>query len=175
MHARRILQITILCAFPIPIAAQALTVCEVLSRLSELNDREIKIRGYWLFSDNGEYLMATGDCGQKVVRDGWIWRNAINVGPDDVHHFVQVGKDLMKLRQAHVFATMTGRLETKDHFEKSRNTGLPSGYGDCVAGLVYTKVEDLEAVDLTQEDVARIDEMSRSPWPIRVKAKKTKH
>ena len=158
--------------------AQTRSVCDVLDHLSEFNGKEVRIRGIWFRGDSAEFLWSTADCDHPVIRDGWIWPNTINVGPDDMHHFINVEKEIERLAQGRsplkIIVTLTGRLETKEHFKFDRGPGLPQGYGDSVAGLLFTKAEDLELVPYSQADIEQYEKMIRSAWPVRIDKKKPK-
>ena len=158
--------------------AQTRSVCDVLDHLSELNGQEVRIRGIWFNGDSAEFLWSAPDCDHPVIRDGWIWGNTISVGPDDMHHFINVEKEIEKLTHGRgplkIIVTLTGRLETKEHFKFDRGPGVPRGYGYSAAGMVFTKAEDLEVVPYSQADIEQYEKMTRSPLPVRIKKKKPK-
>src|SRR5271169_1223730 len=105
-----------------PAAAQALSVCEALSELTELNGRKVKIRGLWEIGDTGQTLWSVSSCEVPTIRDGWVWRDIIRVAPEhgsaSIAQFVAKRYEMFKAhRDAWILSTLSGRLETRDHFE----------------------------------------------------------
>ena len=173
------------------VEGQTLTVCEALEHLSDLNGKEVRIKGAWRVGDSGEDLWALQPCFEPVIYGGWKWHEAIALGPEQGASRVKtfsrwdpVYEQRIRLLSTHskpgvVVAIFFGRLETRDHFKISRYTHLPEGYGGGfygaglgsggydVALLVFRAVDDLRAISLDTEELARMSADARSPWPIR--------
>ena len=152
--------------------AQTLTVCEVLRGLEDLNHQTIKVRGSWGVGDAGESLITTSPCDRRTVRDGWIWQDAIQV-------FAQTDKakafaydfHRQEKENSRIVATLSGRLETRDHFEvQTLVTGVkrPVAYKYFVALLRYEDVEDMKAFPFKPGEWERELEILRHPLPKRV-------
>jgi len=173
-----LLKIGIIITFVLSVAqAQTLTLCEALQRLSELNGKEVKIRGVWAVGDTGQDFIAIPQCPQHTIRDGWIWRDIIDVYPADgrasVGGFIAKYSELAKTNhEGKVLATLTGRLETRDHFEVRTlpdGTQQPRAYRYYVALLRYRSVEDLEVVPFGPGERGPVIEALRKPEATRLK------
>ncbi len=164
----------VLFLFSIPHLAlsQTLTVCDVLEHLSEFNGKEVRIRAIWLSGDSESILWASPDCPHPIIRDGWVWLSSINVGPDDIRHFLDFGSNMARLKRENpeklLAATFTGVLHTRDHFKIGPYSRLPIGYGYSVASLVFSKAEDLEVVSLGAGEQTRLMRESQFPAPRKV-------
>jgi hypothetical protein len=154
-------------------SAQTLTICEVLSGLEDLNHQEIKVRGSWAVGHVGEVLIATSPCNHPTVRDGWIWQDAIQVfaQTDKAKAFAddyrRIEKSLSTMN-ARIVATLSGRLETRNHFEiVTLPSGVkrPTAFGYFVALLRYERVEDMTAVPFKPGESERELEIRRRPEP----------
>ena len=160
------------------LSAQALTVCDVLRNLEDMNGKELRIHGYWDIGDTGQVLTPLEPCAVRTVRDGWIWADVIFLLPQDRQAKqlnTQHSQVLEPFRRDHrlskpvrVVATLTGRLETRDHFEVDKLIGgrrqPRTPYLYFVAMLRYRAVSDLEVVEYTSEELDRELEWRREPW-----------
>ncbi len=104
------------------VSAQTRTVCEALADLTDLNGHEVKIRGAFIRGDTGQELFAWPPCPQPTVRDGWVWRDIIQVWPVDgqgsVTGALATYHEMAKAhRDCDIVVTLEGRLETRDHFD----------------------------------------------------------
>jgi hypothetical protein len=68
-----------------------------------------------------------------------------------------------------VMVTVTGVIRTRDHFKVNSASHLPIGYGDSVAGLFFSKAENLSAVAFSSAEQSRFLEEARLPSPVRVR------
>lgn len=170
--------LTALLVLPMAAAsAQVLTVCEALDQLSELNGKEVEIRGAWQAGDTGEWLWAPEPCSHPIVRDGWVWKNTISIKREDANDYRRwrtISAQWSALKHGSpgpnlVLATLKGRLKTRDHFKVSRFSHLPEAYGYSPAVLVVSKAEHLQAVPCSNEQLARAEKEAVSPWPVRIK------
>jgi hypothetical protein len=161
-------------------SAETRTVCEALMDLSDLNGKEVKIRGNFRWSHVGQELRATPVCEHPTIRDGWMWRDAISVWPagglDVVSGALAACRRVAKAHpDGHVVVTLTGRLETRDHFEiKTFPNGLqwPLGFGYNVASLLYRSIDHIEAAPLQPGDLERDIDIARQPYAVRAKSDK---
>jgi len=153
-----------------------MTVCDVLKALEDMNGKEVTVRGNWDIGDTGQILTPVTPCAVLTVRDGWVWADVIFLLPQDreakqlsVRHS-QILKPFRKApgKRVRVVATVTGRLETRDHFEFDTLIGgrrqPRTPYLYFVAMLKYRAVSDLEAVEYTSEELERELEWRREPW-----------
>ncbi len=158
---------------------QALSVCEVLDHLPELNGKTIRVRGALSRHDNGTLIWASSACPHPIVYDGWTWREIISVivlgaGPElqaELDQWSSIVKGL-KGRPEHsmILATLTGRLETRDHFHVRLSPHVPKAYaGFFVAQMTCWKIEDLQAMPFTAAESERARKMGENPFPARVK------
>ena len=162
---------------PVCTNAQVLSVCDALDRLPELNGKEVQIRGAWLAGDTGEWLWAPDPCAHPVIKDGWVWKNTIAVELEESTNYRRWGAisaQWTSLKRGGpgptlVIATLTGHLETREHFKVSRFSHLPEAYGYSAARLVVSQAEDLNAVPFTAQQLSRAEQEGISPWPVRVK------
>ena len=165
----RLLLILFLIALDAP--AQTITVCDVLEQLSNLNGKELSVRGSLVFGDTGQALLAIPPCDNPTVRDGWVWRDAIAVYPAGDHAAPGrlLGRYFTIRRSnphAKIVATLTGRLETRSHFDvKTLGSGVarPIGYGDFVAILHYRRIGDIEAIPFPFGEEEQFSGMGRDP------------
>jgi hypothetical protein len=138
----------------LPCGAQTLSVCEALSRLTELNGQVISVRGVWMDVDKREVLIAEAPCAKPVIHDGWQWREWISLVP--LKGAMLPGRDrdrrsdlLKKNRGSVALATVTGKLETQAQFtiRVDREGGqMPAAYGGLVAQLRFERAAELAAV-----------------------------
>jgi hypothetical protein len=161
-------------------SAQTYTVCEALAHLSELNGKQVKIRGVWDIGDTGETLWSDAtSCSAPTIRDGWKWRDIISLrppegGPGMAGSYEAYAALAKAHRPCKIMATLSGRLETRDHFETkkwARGPEIPVGFGYYVARLSYRQAEDMEAVP-SGPDPAE-DDMRKRPYAVRVPDERT--
>jgi|KBSMisStandDraft_5_1062788.scaffolds.fasta_scaffold153457_4 hypothetical protein len=132
--------------------AETLTVCEALANLTELNGRTVNIRGIWSVGDAHRALMAESPCEQPTVRDGWLWPDRINLVADNgqIYRYAAEFRILLKSTPRHSpVVTLTGRFETKKHFEIKKfpnGSQLPQAFENLVAQLRFWKTSDFLAV-----------------------------
>jgi hypothetical protein len=159
------------------VSAEPRTVCEALRDLSDLNGREVKIRGGWGIGDAGQGLFASPACVEPIVRDGWTWRDTIRVYPANGRDSVAgVIAKYREMRRAHpgnkIIVTLTGRLETRDHFDVRilpDGSQVPDAFTFYVAKLAYWRVEDLEAVPWAPGELEQRLQVDRRPEAVRAK------
>jgi hypothetical protein len=153
-------------------SAQTLTVCEVLRGLEDLNHQKVKVTGSWSPGDAGEALITKSPCDSRTVRDGWIWQDAIQVfAQTDKARAFRYDSHRLEKQNSRIVATLSGRLETRDHFEvQTLVTGVkrPVAYKYFVAILQYEYVEDMKAVPLKPGEREQELEIRRHPQPKRV-------
>jgi hypothetical protein len=150
---------------------EPLTVCEVLSNLSSYRGQRISIRGEHVGGDEGSYLI--GDGCRQLVTDGYSWptpspialtsagrsRSQNSRSSTPTITIEQVDTERLKAAGpgAKVYVTVTGRLETRVHFEMVlRGDGqvLPYGYGHlsaCPAQIVYEEIKDFTIVSAKRQ------------------------
>lgn len=156
---------------------QTLTVCDTLANLTNLNGHEIRVRGVFTRGHTGQALYASPPCERPIIRDGWVWRNWIQVypvnGPESVAEALQRYHEVAKAHPSdNVVVTLAGRLETRDHFElKLYGDGElhPIGFHWCVAKLVYSTMFDFTPVPLRPGELEQDMEVRRSPWAVPAK------
>lgn len=154
---------------------QVRSVCEVLDHLSELNGKTIKVRGSLSSADNGRLIWASPACSHPIVRDGWLWREIISVtivdpGPQLQAAFLEWLSLKKEHQQAMILGTLTGRLETRDHFQVRLSPHVPKGYaGFFVAQMTCWKIEDLQALPFTPQEYERARKIGENPFPVRFK------
>lgn len=157
-------------------AGEPLTVCQALSQLDDLNGKEVSVRGAWGIGDTGEILIALGPCEHRTVRDGWVWQDAIRVfagakeaaaRSEDYWRLTERMRDSGSLTSSRIVATLSGRLETRRHFEV-RN-GRPAAFRDFVALLRYLSVQEMQIAPYEAGQLEWELELCRRPVPRRVK------
>jgi hypothetical protein len=114
-----------------------LTVCEVLDNLTVYRGRVISITGPLITNEEGAWL-SSDSCPKPFVTEGYAWPKemAINLIRDK-SRAVNVDPALENLskrakRDEHIWVTVTGKLETRSHFEmvlKTDGTRVPYGFG----------------------------------------------
>lgn len=102
--------------------AEPLSVCEVLANLSELNGKQIQVRGAWIRGDAMRFLWAITPCERPAVRDGWVFADGISVGTKEstqgmAASYAEYRAVAKAHPRAYILATLTGRLEAPEHFE----------------------------------------------------------
>ena len=176
---RRVLVWSVLLASPVfcQKSEQRLDVCEVLQDLSALSGKLVTIRGVWRLGDTGQDLEPSAPCKHATVRDGWKWSDSIDVEPVGWDNRPDsVVAQYFALRRAHpegikIFATVSGRLETRDHFrvrKYPRGRDLPVAFGYAVARLLLVDAKDLEAIAYEPGEQKEELKRDRSPYPVRV-------
>jgi hypothetical protein len=73
----------------------------------------------------------------------------------------------------HIVATLTGRLETRDHFDvHTFQDGLqyPIAFKWFVAQLLYRAIDDFEAVPLELGELEQETESRRRPYAVRLES-----
>jgi hypothetical protein len=146
--------------------SEPLKVCDVLSNLSLYRGQRISVRGQLVGGDEGSYLIGEG-C-RQLVTDGYTWpmpspidltyprstRAQNSKSPTSNVIIEHVDPEQLKGAGpgAKVYVTVTGRLETRVHFEMvHRGDGkvVPYGYGHlaaCPAQIVYEVIKDTTIV-----------------------------
>jgi hypothetical protein len=157
-------------------SAQTLTVCELLRGLEDLNHTEVTVRGTWIAGHVGEVLIPTEPCGRATIRDGWIWQDAVELAAAtrEAGAFLRDYYRLLETKRGpddvKIVATLTGRLETRDHF-KAEN-GRPVAFSYYVAVIRYTDATDLEIVPYKPGEIERELEFRKHPAAKRIKEPK---
>jgi hypothetical protein len=134
------------------------TVCEALMDLTDLNGKDVKIRGVFGAGHTGQELFASPPCAQPTIRDGWVWRDFISVWPANK-----------------IMATLVGRLETRDHFDVrifQDGRQVPDAYRWFVAHLLYRVIDHFEAVPEGPQEIAQEAESRRRPYAVRAEPAK---
>jgi hypothetical protein len=158
-------------------AGEPLSVCEVLADLPGLGGKVIQITGVWRKGDAGQQLWAPSLCERPIIRDGWQFVDAIQVGPDHgiqsaSGYYAELREFQKKHRGEKVMATLSGRLVAPDHFQTWVDPmGLlhVRAFGDFVAQLRFLTAGHLRAVATTQaEEIAEL-EVLRNSEPKRVR------
>jgi hypothetical protein len=114
-------------------------------------------------------------CKEPIVRDGWSWRQAISVGRRyDNPKLGELQRKVLIMKaeyagRAEVLVTLSGRIETREHFKVGKFSERPIGYGDFVAGLRWDQAEDIEVVPAPPEFVSWLQAVAVRPWPVRAK------
>ncbi len=141
---------------------EPLTVCEVLSGLAAYQGQRITMRGELIGGD--EVVALIGDGCAPLVTDGYRWpmptpisleypagtRTGGSQGRKSVAKVQQADSATLKAAGpgARIYVTVTGRLETRTHFEmvlRGDEKIVPYGYGHlnaCPARLVYEEIRD---------------------------------
>jgi hypothetical protein len=159
--------------------AQTFSVCEVLTKLSELNGKKIAVRGVWIRGDAGQGLRAIPPCEIPTVRQGWRFFDEIDVIPDtsaqSMAGYYAAYNDIRKYRKGYfkIFATLHGRLETREHFAVSPDgpwKQTPDVFRRFfIARLRFWSADHLKVVPYEPGEVeAELKERSGDPYPIRV-------
>ena len=160
---------------------ETLTVCDTLKRLNLFDQTEVSIRGVWIAGDTGEVLVPQTGCESPLIRDGWKWRDAIELAIIDPARSKQYSVLQERLHQEifgafpqrlRILATFTGRLETREHFRVRR---LPSGlkareaFNLFVGRLSYRSVDDIVVTHYGPGDEEAEMDFRRRPRPTAVK------
>lgn len=149
---------------------EPLNVCEVLSKLSSYRGQRITVRGEFVGGEEGSVLIG-GGC-RPVVTDGHTWPVPTPIAltfpgspgsgdsraPSPKPRIEQFDSGAVKSAGpgAKVYVTVTGRLDTKAHFEMVHlddGRVVPYGYGHlaaCVAQIVYEEMKDFAIVPAKQ-------------------------
>src|SRR6266545_2956544 len=156
-------------------ASDILSVCSVIENLRGYRGKLITVRGELVRTEEGSYLRATW-CRPLLV-EGYIWPPesvrislippsspeveepkqplpSVHVDPRSAHTLTRKVRD----EDACILETVTGRLETRVHFESvlwGNGKRMPYGYGHLnlsPAQLVYTRIEDVEVKHCPQRE-----------------------
>jgi hypothetical protein len=76
----------------------------------------------------------------------------------------------MACPECKVVVTLTGRLETRDHFEVNKiavGPQFPVGFDGFVARLIYGAMNDIKAVPRVPGELEQEMEARRSPYAVR--------
>lgn len=155
-----------------PIRSRTISVCDLLHGLEDLNDTEVTVRGVWAVGDAGEILYPESPCASRTVRDGWLWSDGISVVPKDasVRGFHNEYGRLLRTsphQSVKIVATLTGRLETRDHFEVQKLANgkrVPRAFRFWVAQLTYRTAADIEVVPYRRGEEQSEMQWRRDPW-----------
>ena len=153
-------------------SAQALSVCEVLSKLNELNGKKIVVRGNWIAGDAVRVLRAESPCERPMIRDGWHWTDTINLIPEhgklSIAEYVAENRRLRKANPgAKILVTLTGQFETRERYDvrvTPFGEQLPIGFEWSAAQLRFVTAEDFKAVRFPED----LEESGRDYHPKRV-------
>jgi hypothetical protein len=158
------------------LAAQTQTVCEALRDLTDINGKQVRVRGVIAIGDTGQGVFASPPCPAPTVRDGWCWQDVIAIWP--AHGRAAAASTIAELnrtRRAHpdckLVATVTGRLETRDRFEvRTMPDGSlrPVAFNYFVATLKYDGITDIELVPWHPGELEKVLEAGRRPWAVRL-------
>jgi hypothetical protein len=147
----------------IVLAAEPLTVCDLLGHLNRYKDKIIAVRGE-LRTGSEEVALYATDCSTRVTTNGHRWLNAIWLTPPDGLPERLVGfaldevamakfnRDLGNVRtndlaSAPVFVTVIGKCETRTRFVGGpgpNGTWIGNGFGHLnayPAQLVFMRME----------------------------------
>jgi hypothetical protein len=151
--------------------AGAMDICEVLSHLSALNGKTIRVEGVWVQShSSGEYLLSQARCKEPTIRGGWQFWDAIQLVDQ---HGRSKGKFFnSRSENSKTIAIFSGRLETREYFRVRKSPlseDLLDAFGYSAARLVFTG-RPLEVVHLPWKEGETRDwqERWRNPYPRRV-------
>ena len=153
---------------------EPLTVRQTLQQLSDLNGKVVQIRGFWAIGDTGQSLWADPPCSAPTIRDGWIWKDIIEItaakGQPSALDGGPIYRKLSKRRRlGKILAILTGRLRTRDRFEVKLmpdGSSRPLGFGYYVAHLAYTQAADLEWIPITTDEQQRLFDIGRTPYAL---------
>jgi hypothetical protein len=151
------------------------TICQALEDLSDLNDKQVKVRGVWGIGDTGQTLFASPACALPTIRDGWQWPDVIEVYPAGGRESISdVIAKYHQLRKQHpdseIMVTLTGRLGTRDHFDvRTLPDGFewPVAFKYYVAVLAYRRADNLEVVPLRPGEREYLLELGRKSYAVR--------
>jgi hypothetical protein len=143
--------------------------------LTDLNGKDVKIRGVFGAGHTGQELFASPPCAQATVRDGWVWRDFISAWPaDGTASVANAIATYHQMARAHpgsqIVVTLTGRLETRDHFDVRTfpdGRQVPVAFKWFVARLLYRTIDHFEAVPPELGEVERELESRRRPYAVR--------
>ncbi len=139
-------------------ATKALSVCEVLSRLSSFNNKELTIRGELVSTEHGKWLRPAHPCEEKLTTEGFTWPNGIHLVEDkfDTLDFPSLAQTALKLKQAanvlekhDVIISYTGKFYTRvplvvAHYPDGKVSGYGFGHLDASPGeLRYRAVGEV--------------------------------
>jgi hypothetical protein len=139
-----------------PVKPEPQTVCGVLGHLSDLNGKEVRVRGAWFISrvTRTAILTPLHRCENPTIRDGWQFGDVVQTSVMDKS--VDVGRidaEYGRLSKssagaARIVATLTGRLETQEHFGTDQDVSgaeHPRAYAwFAPARLMFRDVENLQ-------------------------------
>jgi hypothetical protein len=170
-------RIYIVAFFAIQISpGQPLSVCEVLGTLSDHKGKEVEIRGVWKMGDSGQFLASTPACERPVIRDGWKFTDGIWVVPDQGSLGVaQYYEKYNKIRKSHpkakIYVTLSGYLETYDHFEiwtDPWGVERPRAFGSIfAASLRFLTADNFRVVPYEPGEAEEEYERYKHPQPRR--------
>lgn len=160
------------------IRAQPMSVCELLSRLADLNGKLVEVRGAWQSGDTGESLWATSTCEYPTIRDGWQFIDAIQVGPRNGRlsaraYYARLREIARSHPGTNVVVTVSGKLRVPERFEVwwdpiGHQERLRAFNNIFVAELSYLSVSDFKAVQVPPLTLTEIERL-RYPQPQRVR------
>ena len=158
------------------VLAQPLTVCEVLSDLSGLNGKQVRIRGVWSVGDAMSGLLAVPPCERPTVHDGWEFVDGISVSHKlGLRNLASAYAEYSALARAHprakILVTLTGRLDAPEHFVTWTDPwGVvrPRAFWSFPANLTFWNAGDLRAVTLTADEIEALTRELQHPDPRRV-------
>jgi Class-II DAHP synthetase family len=156
----------------------ALSFCDVLQHLSELNCQTVTITGAYIWGDQGQQMFAFPGCRDPVVRDCWSWRPGIYVYRARYNDpaIGRLHQEIKALRSSQgspsvALVTLTGRLQTREHFPvRKYKEERPEGYGwYFAAALLWDEASEVRVMPETPEWRAFMHGVGVRPWPVRAK------
>ena len=155
----------------------AMGVCQALHNLSSLDGKDVAIRGVWMIGHGGQVLTSDDACDPPIVRDGWLWRDTIEVVADrrvTIKGYVAEHRRLQKKEggDVKVVTTLIGVIETREHFAVLRYPSgfeMPGGFRYSVAQLRLRQAKEYVVFPYQPGELERELERERRPWPIRVR------
>jgi hypothetical protein len=159
------------------VGAQPLSVCEALSKASELHGKRVEIRGLWTNGHTGQRLWPVAPCELPTIRDGWQFIDGIQVevehGFNDVSRFHTQYGDFTKAHgNKKVVATLSGRFEAPEHLDlwtDGFGVTLPRAFGiSFAARFSISSAYQLKAVELRPSEEEALLEKLKHPEPKRV-------
>lgn len=153
-----------------------LSVCDVLSRPTELRHTVVRVRGIWMYGDTGEVLVPLTPCSAPIIRGGWRWHPVLEiknmndrlVDPSVVESFNSYSQSQRLQDGAQVaVVTFEGKLEADDHFTIRKSTGKPIGYWS--ATLLRQAAGDFETIMTPHGFSEWWHEIAVKPEPVRVR------
>lgn len=162
-------------------SADPLTVCSALEDRIDLNGNVVRIRGIWSVGDSGQDLIPVIRCSRPIVQDGWVFQDMIDVVPEgdslSVRQYVRQNLWLHdrhpETRNIHVVATLSGRLQSRVHFESFHDAfgvELLRAYGGYAAAqLKFSTAEHFEIHQFADEEEKQLLQKAADFVPKRVR------